>query len=158
MRRLALFAAILAGGLSSAAAAGSELACRSGEEALLTADPSSVNALDLAAATGTRRLELREWGICFSCAGMPALRLTLADRDSGEQAWISGGVTACGPADAPAAQRHCLTGAAVQLGNRQAGRCLFPPGTTLATLWTALTGSAPPDLRDGWWSYRSSAQ
>ncbi|ARJ67082.1 hypothetical protein WV31_16105 [Magnetospirillum sp. ME-1] len=158
MLNRALLAAILAFGLSSAAFAGGDIACRTGEETLLSAGPAGDNTIRLAPANGARQLDLREWGICFTCAGMPALRLTLTDRDSGEQAWISGGVTACGPADAPNAQRHCLTGAAVQLGNREAGRCQFPPGTTLAALWTALTGSAPPHIPGGWWTYRPSAQ
>ncbi|WP_096703438.1 hypothetical protein [Magnetospirillum sp. 15-1] len=136
----------LAGGLSSAALAGGDLRCG----ALLTVGD---RGFSLADSGGTRVFELEEWRICFTCAGLPALRLALNDMTDGGKAWVSVAVQPCGPPEAPPAERYCLEDTGIQVGSRLGGQCRFPEKTTLGQLWAELTRSPPPEIVNGWWTH-----
>lgn len=100
-----------------------------------------------------RVLELEHWKICFTCAGLPHLWLTMTDKETGQEAAVSVGVRSCGSHEAALPERYCFSDANVRVGNREGRWCRFPERTTLGRLWTVPTGAAPPEARNGWWVY-----
>lgn len=104
---------------------------------------------------GGRTLTLRPGraGICFTCAGLPRLDLTLKADDSSGLFMAPARGCASASADVTPGRQYCLDDAGIRLEDRHIGHCSFPEGTTLGALWTVLFGSLPPDTaRTGWHS------
>ncbi|CAA7618631.1 exported hypothetical protein [Candidatus Terasakiella magnetica] len=138
-----------------------ELSCASESGTLLVVGSKGVNRLGLTAGQGGERiLELENWQICFRCAGFPRLALTLKDTTA-DKAEIhvfadARGCDGVGGATAPKTstpEKYCIAAATVRVNSRETETCRFPKQTTLATLWTALTRSQPPEDTETWWSF-----
>jgi hypothetical protein len=143
--------------LSTMPARSAELLCAGEAGALLAIGSQGANRLGLAEPEGLRMVELERWNICFTCAGFPRLDMAFKDPQTGmsdvrilAEARICRRSTA---PDSPEPDKYCIGRASVWEGRKEARTCAFPDETTLATLWTALTRSAPPDQVAPWWSH-----
>jgi hypothetical protein len=137
--------------LLPALAWGADLTCAGDNGPLLSIGAKGVNRLGLA---GGRVLEMERWEICFRCVGMPRLDMDLKDvKSGGTGIQILAEVKPCGRDEAVSPGRSCLDTVGVRAGGTETRRCRFPEGTTLETLWTALTRSSLPANIDPWWSF-----
>lgn len=150
MFRIALIAALA---LSPALASAAELACVGESGPLLTVGSMGVNRIGLVQSGRQQGLQLERWSICFRCVGFPRLDLTFKDVDAqNADVRIFADARICdGESTTP--ERYCIATAGVRVGDKDTQACRFPDGTSLASLWMALTQSQPPTNIDPWWSY-----
>jgi hypothetical protein len=150
MFRIALIASLA---LSPVLAQGAELTCVGETGPLLTVGSKGVNRLELAGPNGGRVLELERWSICFRCVGFPRLDLMFKGVEGADVAVFADARICDGAGESAPPERYCIANALVRSGDKDDSKCHFPKGTTLGTLWTALTQSPPPESIDLWWSY-----
>ncbi|MEO5336248.1 MAG: hypothetical protein H7841_05040 [Magnetospirillum sp. WYHS-4] len=144
---LALFAAIASPDIALA----EDLVCADEKGPLLVAGSAGARRIEVVGVL----LQLERWAICFTCAGLPNLRLDLRNSETGKtEAWVGAPARPHGDADTAFPERYSIKAAGVQLGSREIRNCRFPEGTTLGRLWTVLTGSAPPANVRGWWVFQ----
>lgn len=144
----------LAGAIFPAFAQGGKLACAGEAGPLLVLGSEGAERLRFIGPGQERVLEMKQWEICFRCAGFPSLRLDLVDAEGkGADVRIGGEVKLCGKEDAVVPERYCVVSAGVWVGNKPSQRCYFPEGTSLGQVWTALTQSPPPEKIDLWWAF-----
>lgn len=152
MFRIALIVSLA---LSPVPANAAELACTGESGPLLTVGSKGVNRIGLAQSGGERVLQLERWSICFRCVGFPRLEMTFKDADAQKtDARLFADARICdGAGEAAAPERYCIAATGVRVGDKDTQKCRFPDGTSLASLWMALTQSQPPENTEPWWSY-----
>lgn len=150
MFRIALIVSLA---LSPVPANAAELACTGESGPLLTVGSMGADRIGLVQGGQRQELQLERWSICFRCVGFPRLDLTFKDAGARKtDVRLFADARACdGGATAP--ERYCIAAAGVRVGDKDTQKCRFPDGTSLASLWTALTQSQPPENTEPWWSY-----